>query len=94
MYRNTLQLLSHFIYIWTFDKQYIIFYLIMNNELINVILKRDRKLLYWIHNNIVDFTDENDESGLSWDSTHKEALKFMQSISKKDRVQKYGFYSP
>ena len=58
-----------------------------------MIRKIDRNLLKWIQENITDFEDKNDESGLSWDSTHKDALEFLHSIPKKERVQKFGFYS-
>ena len=35
----------------------------------------------------------NDNLGLSWESTNKEALRFMNHIPKKVKVQKYGIYS-
>ena len=44
-----------------------------------MIRKNDRNLLQWICENVVDFEDENDESGLTWNSTHEDALKFMSS---------------
>ncbi len=58
-----------------------------------MIRKKDRNVLDWIHRYVVDFDDENDESGLSWESTHEDALKFLHSIPIKERVQKFGFYS-
>ena len=35
----------------------------------------------------------NDNSGLGWESINKEALRFMNPIPKKVKVQKYGIYS-
>lgn len=58
-----------------------------------MIRKNDRNLLQWICENVVDFEDENDESGLTWNSTHEDALKFMGSIPPKEKAQKYGIYS-
>lgn len=58
-----------------------------------MIQKSDKNLLKWIYEYIIDFTDENDTSGLTWESSHKEALKFLHSIPKKERVQKYGYNS-
>lgn len=58
-----------------------------------MIRKTDRNLLKWIHDNIIDFEDENDFSGLTWNSTHEDAKKFLHSIPQKERVQKFGFYS-
>ncbi|WP_304047129.1 hypothetical protein [Methanobrevibacter gottschalkii] len=42
-----------------------------------MIRKTDSSLLNWIYKHVVDFTDENDKSGLSWNSTNDEALRFM-----------------
>lgn len=58
-----------------------------------MIRKTDKNLLKWIHGNIINFEDENDESGLSWNSTNEDAKKFLHSIPQKERVQKFGFYS-
>lgn len=58
-----------------------------------MIRKSNNNLLNWIYKYILDFTDENDTSGLTWESTHKEALDFLHSIPRKERVQKYGFHS-
>lgn len=45
-----------------------------------MVRKSNNDLLNWIYEYILDFTDENDTSGLSWESTHKEALNFLHSI--------------
>ena len=58
-----------------------------------MIRKNDEDLLNWIYELVTDFEDEYDESGLSWDSTHEEALAFLNSISQKDKVNIYGIYS-
>ena len=58
-----------------------------------MIKKTDSSLLNWIYKHVVDFTLENDESGLSWNSTNQEALSFMNKIPKKEKVQKYGVYA-
>ena len=58
-----------------------------------MISKNDANLLNWIYENVIDFTDENDTSGLTWESNNKECLRFIKSIPKKDRVQKYGFFA-
>ena len=58
-----------------------------------MIEKTSDSLLNWIYKNVVHFTDEDDKSGLSWNSTNKEALRFVNTIPRKDRVQKYGIYS-
>lgn len=58
-----------------------------------MIKKTDSSLLNWIYKHVVDFTLEDDESGLSWESTNKEALSFMHQIPKKEKVQKYGVYA-
>ncbi len=58
-----------------------------------MIRKTNKNLLNWIYEYIIDFTDENDTSGLTWTSTHDDALKFLHSIPQKERVQRYGFYS-
>lgn len=58
-----------------------------------VIRKNNEQLLNWIYENILDFTDENDTSELTWNSTQKDALRFLQSIPQKERVQKYRFFS-
>lgn len=58
-----------------------------------MIRKNSTDLLNWIYDLVVDFEDENDDSGLSWDSTHEEALAFLNSISQKDKVNIYGIYS-
>lgn len=58
-----------------------------------MIRKKDQNIMEWIHKYVIDFEDKNDESGLSWESTHEEALKFLHSIPIKERVQKFGFYS-
>lgn len=58
-----------------------------------MIRKNNKNLLTWIHENIIDFESESDNSCLTWESTHEEALKFLHSIPRKERVQKYGFYS-
>ena len=44
---------------------------------IKMIRKTDSSLLNWIYKHVVDFTDENDKSGLTWNSTNDEALRFM-----------------
>lgn len=59
----------------------------------NMIRKNSKNLIEWVYKNIVDFTDENDTSTLTWNSTQKDALKFLHSIPQKERVQKYGFFS-
>ena len=59
----------------------------------NMIRKNNKNLIEWVYENIVDFTDENDTSTLTWNSTQKDALRFLQSIPQKERVQKYGFFS-
>ena len=58
-----------------------------------MIRKTDSSLLNWIYKHVVDFTDENDKSGLTWNSTNDEALRFMNRIPKKVKVQKYGVYA-
>ncbi|WP_405287269.1 hypothetical protein [Methanobrevibacter sp.] len=58
-----------------------------------MIHKTDSSLLNWIYKYVVDFTLENDKSGLTWNSTNKETLSFMSSIPKKEKVQKYGIYA-
>ena len=58
-----------------------------------MIRKTSDSLLNWIYKHVVDFTDVNDKSGLSWNSTNKEALRFVNTIPRKERVQKYGIYS-
>ena len=58
-----------------------------------MIRKTDNDLLKWIHDNIIDFEDENDCSGLTWNSTKEDAKKFLHSIPQKERVQRFGFYS-
>ena len=58
-----------------------------------MIKKTDSSLLNWIYKHVVDFTLEDDRSGLTWNSTNKEALSFMHQIPKKEKVQKYGVYS-
>ena len=56
-----------------------------------MIRKTDKNLLKWIHDNIINFEDENDFSGLTWNSTHEDAKKFLHSIPQKERVQKFGY---
>ena len=58
-----------------------------------MIKKTDSSLLNWIYKHVVDFTLENDESGLTWNSSNQEALSFMNQIPKKEKVQKYGIYA-
>ena len=58
-----------------------------------MIRKTDNDLLKWIHDNIIDFEEENDCSGLTWRSTKEDAQKFLHSIPQKERVQRFGFYS-
>ena len=58
-----------------------------------MIKKTDSSLMNWIYKHVVDFTLEDNESGLSWESTNKEALSFMHQIPKKEKVQKYGVYA-
>ncbi|WP_458402747.1 hypothetical protein [Methanobrevibacter sp.] len=58
-----------------------------------MIRKSNENLLKWIYKYIIDFTNENDVSGLTWESTHKEALKFLHSVPQKERVQRYGYNS-
>ena len=58
-----------------------------------MIKKTDSSLLNWVYKHVVDFTLEDDESGLSWESTNKDALSFMHQIPKKEKVQKYGIYA-
>ena len=50
-----------------------------------MIHKTDSSLLNWIYKYVVDFTLENDKSGLTWDSTNKETLSFMSRIPKKKK---------
>ena len=59
----------------------------------NMIRKNSKNLIEWVYENIVDFTDENDTSTLTWNSTQEDARRFLQSIPQKERVQKYGFFS-
>ena len=58
-----------------------------------MIRKTDSSLLNWIYKYVVDFTLENVNSGLTWESTNKEALSFMNSIPKKEKDHKYGIYA-
>ena len=58
-----------------------------------MIRKNDEDLLNWIWELVVDFEEEDDNSGLSWDSTHEEALAYLNSIPQKDKVNVYGIYS-
>lgn len=58
-----------------------------------MIRKTDENLLNWIYEHVIDFTDENDTSGLTWESSRADAAKFLHSIPQKERVQKYGFSS-
>ena len=58
-----------------------------------MIKKTDSSLLNWIYKHVVDFTSENDKSGLTWNSTNTEALWFMNRIPKKVKVQKYWVYA-
>ena len=58
-----------------------------------MIRKKDKNLINWIHRHIIDFEDENDKSGLTWESSHQDALEFMHSMPVKERVQRYGYYS-
>lgn len=58
-----------------------------------MIKKTDSSLLNWIYKHVVDFTLDDDISGLSWNSTNKEALSFINCIPKKEKVQKYGIYA-
>lgn len=60
---------------------------------ITMIRKTDENLLNWIYEYVIDFTDENDTSGLTWESSRADAAKFLHSIPQKERVQKYGFSS-
>ena len=53
-----------------------------------MIRKTDSSLLNWIYKHVVDFTDENDKSGLTWNSTNDEALRFMNRIPKKSKSSK------
>lgn len=57
-----------------------------------MIRKNSKNLIEWVYENIVDFTDENDTSTLTWNSTQEDARRFLQSIPQKERVQKYGFF--
>ncbi|MCI6994008.1 hypothetical protein [uncultured Methanobrevibacter sp.] len=47
----------------------------------------------WIYNYVLYSTDENNTSTLTWNSTQKDAWRFLQSIPQKEMVQKYGFFS-
>lgn len=58
-----------------------------------MISKNDTSLLNWIYKYVVDFTADDDTSCLTWESTNKEALSFVNSIPKKERVQEYGIYA-
>ena len=58
-----------------------------------MIKKTDSSLLNWIYKHVVDFTLEDDDSGLSWESTNREALSFINCIPMKEKVQKYGIYA-
>ena len=53
-----------------------------NLRYISMIKKTDSSLLNWIYKHVVDFTLEDDTSGLSWESTNKEALSFINCIPK------------
>ena len=46
----------------------------------NMIRKNSKNLIEWVYENIVDFTDENDTSTLTWNSTQEDARRFLQSI--------------
>ena len=58
-----------------------------------MIRKNNKDLLNWIYQYVLDFTDENDTSPLTWESTQEDALRFLHSIPQKERVQEYGFFS-
>ena len=58
-----------------------------------MIRKNSKDLLEWIYEHVTDFTAENDESGLSWESTYEDARSFLASIPRKEKVQKYGIYA-
>lgn len=60
---------------------------------ITMIRKTNKDLLNWIYKYVVDFTEENDTSKLTWESTQEDALRFLHSIPQKERVQEYGFFS-
>lgn len=59
----------------------------------NMIRKNSKNLIGWVYENVIDFTAENDTSGLTWDSTPEEAKRFLSSIPIKERVQKYGVHA-
>lgn len=58
-----------------------------------MISKNSEHLIEWVYDYILDFTDENDTSGLTWESTPQEVRKFLNTIPRKEKVMKYGFYS-
>ena len=58
-----------------------------------MIRKDDENLLNWIYDLVVDFEDEDDDSGLSWDSTPEEALAYLNSIPQNDKVNVFGIYA-
>ena len=58
-----------------------------------MIRKNSKDLIGWVYEHVIDFTAENDTSGLTWNSTPAEAKKFLHSIPQKERVQRFGFYS-
>lgn len=59
----------------------------------NMIRKNSKDLIGWVYEHVIDFTAENDTSGLTWNSTPADAKKFLHSIPQKERVQRFGFYS-
>ena len=59
-----------------------------------MIHKTDSSLLNWIYKYVVDFTLENDKSGLTWESTNKEALSFMSRIPKKKKFKNTEYMQP
>ena len=59
----------------------------------NMIRKNNKNIMEWIYENILDFTAENDTSGLNWDSTPEDVRKFLSPVSRKERVQKYGIFA-
>lgn len=58
---------------------------------ITMIRKTDENLLNWIYEHVIDFTDENDTSGLTWESSRADAAKFLHSITSKRKSSKIWF---
>ncbi len=53
-----------------------------------MIRKNDKHLLHWVYENIIDFTNKDDKSGLRWTSSRYEAknicFQFLKGIEFKN----------